>query len=162
MTAAAKPAGQGGARPPGLAANLTVAIVCLAGAAGYVALALALPAGHSQGDAGPAALPLQVGIFGLIVSGLYLVLTLRGRVPAAEAEPGDPVKLRERVGPLSCEWWIYAGSVAGALACGLAAGDAFVVLLPAATTWSSPVSRDAAAISSNVAAMPALAISASW
>ena len=54
------------------------------------------------------------------------------------------------------------GSVAGALACGLAAGDAFVVLLPAATTWSSPVSRDAAAISSNVAAMPAFAISASW
>ena len=89
MTAAAKTAGQGGARPPGLAANLTVAIVCLAAAAGYVALALALPAGHSQGDAGPAALPLQVGIFGLIVSGLYLVLTLRGRVPAAEAEPGD-------------------------------------------------------------------------
>ena len=31
------------------------------------------------------------------------------------AEPGDPVKLRERVGPLSREWWIYAGSVAGAL-----------------------------------------------
>ena len=25
------------------------------------------------------------------------------------------MKLRERVGPLSREWWIYAGSVAGAL-----------------------------------------------
>lgn len=90
MTAAAKTAGQGGARPPGLAANLTVAIVCLAGAAGYVALALALPAGHSQGDAGPAALPLQVGIFGLIVSGLYLVLTLRGRIPAARPNRAMP------------------------------------------------------------------------
>jgi len=31
------------------------------------------------------------------------------------AEPNDPAKLRERVGPLSREWWIYAGSAAGAL-----------------------------------------------
>lgn len=89
MTAAAKTAGPGGARPPGLAANLIVALVCLTAAGGYVALALALPPGHSQGDAGPAALPLQVGIFGLIVSGLYLVLALRGRIAATEAEPGD-------------------------------------------------------------------------
>lgn len=31
------------------------------------------------------------------------------------AEPNDPAKLRERVGPLSREWWIYIGSFAGAL-----------------------------------------------
>jgi POT family proton-dependent oligopeptide transporter len=29
------------------------------------------------------------------------------------AEPKDPAKLRERVGPLSREWWIYLGSLAG-------------------------------------------------
>ena len=29
------------------------------------------------------------------------------------AEPKDPSKLRERVGPLSREWWIYLGSLAG-------------------------------------------------
>lgn len=31
------------------------------------------------------------------------------------AEPNDPAKLRERVGPLTREWWIYIGSFAGAL-----------------------------------------------
>ncbi|MCI4566998.1 peptide MFS transporter [Lysobacter sp. CFH 32150] len=29
------------------------------------------------------------------------------------AEPNDPVKLRERVGPLPREWWIYLGAFAG-------------------------------------------------
>jgi POT family proton-dependent oligopeptide transporter len=29
------------------------------------------------------------------------------------AEPRDPTKLRERVGPLAREWWIYLGSLAG-------------------------------------------------
>ncbi len=29
------------------------------------------------------------------------------------AEPNDPDKLRERVGPLSREWWIYLGSLGG-------------------------------------------------
>ena len=78
MTAAAKTAGQGGARPPGLAANLTVAIVCLAAAAGYVALALALPAGHSQGDAGPAALPLQeCEVFEVVLSATWRDVPVR-------------------------------------------------------------------------------------
>ena len=31
------------------------------------------------------------------------------------AEPADPAKLRERVGPLSREWWIYLGSLGGTL-----------------------------------------------
>jgi proton-dependent oligopeptide transporter, POT family len=31
------------------------------------------------------------------------------------AEPNDPAKLTEKLGPLSREWWIYAGSVGGAL-----------------------------------------------
>lgn len=89
MTTAAKAAGQGGARPPGFAANLVTAVVCLAAAGGYVAMAMGLPSGHSRGDAGPAALPLQVGVFGLIVAAVYLVLTLRRQVAGAEAEPGD-------------------------------------------------------------------------
>lgn len=89
MTPAAKSAGQGGARSPGFAANLVAAVVCLAAAGGYIALAMGLPSGHSRGDAGPAALPLQVGFFGLIVAAVYLVLTLRGQIAGAEAVPGD-------------------------------------------------------------------------
>ena len=30
------------------------------------------------------------------------------------AEPGNPAALRERIGPLSREWWIYLGAIAGA------------------------------------------------
>ena len=31
------------------------------------------------------------------------------------ADPADPAKLRERVGLLSREWWIYLGSLGGTL-----------------------------------------------
>jgi proton-dependent oligopeptide transporter, POT family len=31
------------------------------------------------------------------------------------AEPGNPAALRERIGPMSREWWIYLGAIAGAV-----------------------------------------------
>lgn len=80
---------QEGAKPSGFLANLLVSAVCIAAAAGFIAMALGLPAGHSRGDAGPAALPMQIGIFGLIVAGAYLILTLQGRMGQHDTEPGD-------------------------------------------------------------------------
>lgn len=41
-------------------------------------MSLALPAGHSRGDVGSGSLPMQVSIFGLVVSAVYLVQVLRG------------------------------------------------------------------------------------
>ena len=58
--------------------ELAAALICLAASAGFVALAMALPAGHSRGDVGPGALPEQIGIFGMICAACYLVSVLRG------------------------------------------------------------------------------------
>lgn len=52
--------------------------VCLAWNAGFLAASLALPEGRSRGDVGPGALPLQIAIFGLLVSAVYLIQVLRG------------------------------------------------------------------------------------
>ncbi|MGX5668353.1 tripartite tricarboxylate transporter TctB family protein [Rhizobium daejeonense] len=58
--------------------NLVVACVSLAWSGGFLFMSLALPAGHSRGDVGPGSLPMQVSIFGLVVSAVYLVQVLRG------------------------------------------------------------------------------------
>lgn len=58
--------------------DLIAGLACLAGCVVFLIMALALPAGHSTGDTGPGALPVQVGIFGTICSLSYLVITLRG------------------------------------------------------------------------------------
>lgn len=62
--------------------NLITALICLAAAIGFLVMALALPAGHSTGDSGPGALPVQVGIFGILCALAYLVLSLRGAFAA--------------------------------------------------------------------------------
>lgn len=58
--------------------NAIAACICLAWNAGFLAMSLALPEGHSRGDVGPGALPLQIAIFGLLVSAVYLAQVLRG------------------------------------------------------------------------------------
>ncbi|MEI4488766.1 tripartite tricarboxylate transporter TctB family protein [Frigidibacter sp. MR17.14] len=60
------------------AGNLLAAGLCLAASAGFLALAWQLPAGHSAGDVGPAALPVQVGVAGVLLSLAYLWISLRG------------------------------------------------------------------------------------
>lgn len=58
--------------------NAIAACSCFIWNAAVLAMSLALPAGHSRGDVGPGALPLQIAIFGLLVSVIYLVQVLRG------------------------------------------------------------------------------------
>lgn len=58
--------------------NLVAACVCLVWNAGFLLLSLGLPAGRSRGDVGPGSLPMQVAVFGLIVSAVYAVQVLRG------------------------------------------------------------------------------------
>ena len=76
MTARPAPAGR---RVP--VSELLAGAVCLLASGAFLALAAALPAGHSRGDVGPGALPIQIGAFGLVCSAIYLVLALRGRFP---------------------------------------------------------------------------------
>lgn len=58
--------------------NLIAACISIAWNAAFLMMSLALPAGHSRGDVGPGSLPMQVSIFGLVVSLVYLVQVLRG------------------------------------------------------------------------------------
>ncbi len=66
--------------------DLIAGVACFAGCVAFLMMALALPAGHSTGDTGPGALPVQVGSFGTICSLAYLVITIRG---AFANEQGD-------------------------------------------------------------------------
>jgi hypothetical protein len=58
--------------------NLVAACISIAWNVSFLIMSLSLPAGHSRGDVGPGSLPMQVSIFGLIVSAVYLVQVLRG------------------------------------------------------------------------------------
>lgn len=58
--------------------NLVAACISIVWNAGFLVMSLALPAGHSRGDVGPGSLPMQVSVFGLIVSAVYLAQVLRG------------------------------------------------------------------------------------
>lgn len=58
--------------------NLVAAYISIAWNASFLVMSLALPAGHSRGDVGPGSLPMQVSVFGLVVSVVYLVQVVRG------------------------------------------------------------------------------------
>lgn len=58
--------------------NLSAALIFCVWNGSFLFMSLALPAGHSRGDVGPGSLPMQVSVFGLIVSAVYLVQVLRG------------------------------------------------------------------------------------
>ncbi len=58
--------------------NFVAACISIAWNASFLVMSLGLPAGHSRGDVGPGSLPMQVSVFGLIVSAVYLVQVLRG------------------------------------------------------------------------------------
>lgn len=53
------------------------ALICLSGAAGYLYLVNNLPAGHSRGDVGPAALPYGVAISGIVLSAVLIIISFR-------------------------------------------------------------------------------------
>lgn len=57
--------------------ELIAALICLSGATGYWYLVTNLPAGHSRGDVGPAALPYGVAIFSVVLSVALIVLAFR-------------------------------------------------------------------------------------
>ncbi|MDS9468818.1 tripartite tricarboxylate transporter TctB family protein [Paracoccus sp. MBLB3053] len=69
--------------------ELAAGALCIAASGTFLALAFALPDGHSRGDVGPGALPEQIGIFGLLCSAIYLVLTLRGAFPGVKGKFAD-------------------------------------------------------------------------
>ncbi|WP_169310957.1 tripartite tricarboxylate transporter TctB family protein [Cereibacter changlensis] len=66
--------------------ELVAGAVCLAASVAFLVAARALPEGHSSGDVGPGALPLQIGIFALVCSLAYLGLTLRGSFAAVPGQ----------------------------------------------------------------------------
>jgi hypothetical protein len=70
--------------------NLIAAVICIAWNAGFLMLALRLPAGHSRGDVGPGALPVEIAIGGIALSALYLALVL-GRRDVGKAAPPAPI-----------------------------------------------------------------------
>lgn len=72
------PASGGGATRKHFWQNLVAACIFIAWNASFLVMSFALPAGHSRGDVGPGSLPMQVSVFGLIVSAIYLAQVLRG------------------------------------------------------------------------------------
>jgi len=66
--------------------DVIAGVACLAGSITFLFMAYALPAGHSTGDTGPGALPIQVGLFGTVCSLFYLTIAVRG---AFVEERGD-------------------------------------------------------------------------
>lgn len=66
--------------------DVIAGLTCLAGSTAFLFMAFALPAGHSTGDTGPGALPIQVGVVGIVCSLFYLTIAVRG---AFAGEQGD-------------------------------------------------------------------------
>jgi hypothetical protein len=96
--ASSSPVGGGGRTGNHFGQNIIAAGVCLAWNAGFLAMSLALPEGHSRGDVGPGALPLQIAIFGLLVSAVYLVQVLRGVDLGGSGEKVDVPRVAGLVG----------------------------------------------------------------
>ncbi|WP_435171208.1 tripartite tricarboxylate transporter TctB family protein [Falsirhodobacter sp. 1013] len=63
--------------PAHLRQNAVTAVLCTAASAGFLLAALRLPAGHSRGDVGPGALPVQIAVGALVLSLVYLLLVWR-------------------------------------------------------------------------------------
>lgn len=76
----AEPFPAGGRAKPGTHfwQNAIAACVSLAWNATVLILSLELPEGHSRGDLGPGALPMQIAVLGLLASAIYLIQVLRG------------------------------------------------------------------------------------
>ena len=89
--------------------NLVAACIAIAWNAGFLFMSLGLPAGHSRGDVGPGSLPMQVSVFGLVVSAVYLVQVLRGIDFGGSSEKIDVARVAGLLGlfvavALSANW----------------------------------------------------------
>ncbi|NVP58233.1 tripartite tricarboxylate transporter TctB family protein [Mycoplana rhizolycopersici] len=89
--------------------NLVAACIAIAWNAGFLFMSLGLPAGHSRGDVGPGSLPMQVSVFGLVVSAVYLVQVLRGTDFGGSSEKIDVARVAGLLGlfvavALSANW----------------------------------------------------------
>jgi hypothetical protein len=89
--------------------NLVAACIFIAWNASFLVMSLALPAGHSRGDVGPGSLPMQVSVFGLFVSAVYLVQVLRGVDLGGSGEKVDVARVAGLLGlfvgvALSANW----------------------------------------------------------
>ncbi|SOC46084.1 tripartite tricarboxylate transporter TctB family protein [Rhizobium subbaraonis] len=89
--------------------NLVAACIAIAWNAGFLFMSLGLPAGHSRGDVGPGSLPMQVSVFGLVVSVVYLVQVLRGIDFGGSSEKIDVARVAGLLGifvavALSANW----------------------------------------------------------
>ena len=137
---AAAPLPMGGAEPGRhLWRNILAACVCLAWNAAVLVLSLELPAGHSRGDVGPGAVPMQIALLGLLISGLYLVQVLRGVERGGSDDPVDTPRVAGFIA-LFLAAAVGTGWIGLPLSLGLAAGLATLlfhgekVILRAATT----------------------------
>ncbi len=106
--------------------NLIAACVSLGWNASFFAMSLALPAGHSRGDVGPGALPMEIAIFGMVVSAIYFVQVLRGHALGGADEKVDVARVACLLGlfvavALSANWI--------GLALGLGVGSGVATLL---------------------------------
>ncbi|MGN7295535.1 tripartite tricarboxylate transporter TctB family protein [Rhizobium sp. SAFR-030] len=93
--------------------DVIAGVACLAGSIAFLFMAFALPAGHSTGDTGPGALPIQVGIFSAACSLFYLIIAMRG---AFVEERGDFSKSHRAL----AAFFIFAICLAGVNWIGLA------------------------------------------
>lgn len=89
--------------------NVIAACISLSWNAGFLAMSYALPVGHSRGDVGPGSLPMQVAVFGLVVSTVYLVQVLRGVDLGGASETVDVARVLGLLGlfvavALSANW----------------------------------------------------------
>ena len=89
--------------------NLVAACIFIAWNASFLVMSFALPAGHSRGDVGPGSLPMQVSVFGLIVSAIYLAQVLRGVDLGGSSDKVDVPRVAGLIGlfvavALSANW----------------------------------------------------------
>jgi hypothetical protein len=89
--------------------NLVAACIAMLWNAAFLSMSLGLPAGHSRGDVGPGSLPIQVSVFGLIVSTVYLVQVLRGKDFGGSSDRIDVARVAALLGlfiavALSANW----------------------------------------------------------
>lgn len=89
--------------------NIVAACIFLAWNASFLIMSFALPPGHSRGDVGPGSLPMQVSVFGLIVSTVYLIQVLRGMDLGGSSDKVDVSRVAGLLGlfiavALSANW----------------------------------------------------------
>ena len=122
---APEPLPLGGAKPENrhFWSNVVAACICIAWNLAFLVLSLELPAGHSRGDVGPGMVPLEIGVLGLLVSGIYLIQVLRGAETEGSEHDIDVMRVAGLIA-LFVAAAASAGWIGLAVSLGLAAGVA--------------------------------------